>query len=291
MSDLKEKLKRQTEILGLCLSRGNEFTRADLEILFKRDRPTITRDLSALRATGIDIHSTKRGIVIGSRISPDTVSELILQYIGLNYSAFSYDKATAFLVRRLKDRALSHIVQLQRCIDRGRFAIIDYEKEPGKVETGKMIAPWMLFQGDHEWRVLAQNDGIRKQFLVCKITKIVPSDKPFKKPSKELLRTIFEPSWNAWLGSGPGHPIRIAFSKEAMKRYGHRQFVETQKVVGNKDGSGVLEAVVSSLNEVAAWVVSHSEGVTALAPKELKDMVIAIARQALENHRSGPVQP
>ena len=285
MSDLKEKLKRQTEMLGLCLTGRGALKQADLEVIFNRDRPTITRDLSALRAAGIDIHSAKKGMVVAARIPNETLGEFILQYIGLNYSAISYDKATAFLVRRLKERALGHIVQLQRCIDEGRIARIDYEKEPGKVEQGKLIAPWMLFQGDHEWRVLAQNDGIRKQFLVCKILAIVPTDKMFKKPPKDTLRNLFEPSWNAWLGEGEEHTIRIAFTKEAMKRYAHRQFVETQRFEQSTDGSGILEASVNSLNEVAAWVVSHSDGVKVLAPMELKQRVVALARKALEQHR------
>jgi predicted DNA-binding transcriptional regulator YafY len=287
MSDLKEKLKRQTEILGLCLNEPRTHTQADLQILFGRDRPTITRDLTALRSTGIDIHSTKKGVEVMSRMPSEAITELILQYVGLSYSGLSYDKATTSLVRRLKEKALSTIVLLQRCIDHARQAMISYEKEPGHVEENRVIAPIILYQSDNEWRLLAENDGKRKQYLVCKIRSIVPTAKGFKRPSRQELRDLFLYSWNSWLGSGNGEQylVRLRFDKESVRRYAHRQFVDTQKIIRNKDGSAILEAHVNILNEIAGWVVSRGSGVTVLEPVELRRMVVELAERALENHR------
>jgi Lhr-like helicase len=70
-----------------------------------------------------------------------------------------------------------------------------------------------------------------------------------------------------------------------MQRYGHRQFVETQRFRKEPDGSGILEATVNSLNEVAAWIVSHSDGVKVLEPAELKHRVIGLAEQAIAQNR------
>ncbi len=285
MSDLKEKLKRQTEILGLCLQPDHTLSQADLQVLFKRDRPTITRDLSSLRSIGVDIHSTKHCVSVENKLTLKVLNEIILQYVGLNYSEFSYDKATTSLVKRQKEKALSNIVMLQRAIDSGTLAIIDYEKEPGKVEAGKTIAPWILFQGDNEWRVLAENDGIQKQYILSKVRKITPTRKKFQKPPQEQLREVFSSAWNAWLGGEKKYQIRIAFSPEAMRRYGHRQFVETQEFRKKPDGSAVLEATVNSLFEVAGWIVSHSQWVEALEPAELRGTVRQLAEQALRTHK------
>jgi predicted DNA-binding transcriptional regulator YafY len=285
MSDLKEKLKRQTEILGLSIGVKEPLQRSDLELLFKCERPTINRDLKSLRENGVDIHSSKKGVQLFTQISQGTLGELILQYVGLNYSAFSYDKATSSLVRRQKDRALRNIVMLQRGIDAGTLIILDYEKEPGKIEVGKTIAPWILFQAENEWRVLAENDGTGKQYLVCKMRNITPTKKTFTKPPQDSLQKIFEPAWGGWLGGGKeSFQIRILFQKEAVKRYGHRQFVETQRYLKQKDGTAILEAKVNSLNEVAGWIVSHSTGVRALEPKELVAKVIELAEGAIRTH-------
>jgi predicted DNA-binding transcriptional regulator YafY len=285
MSDLKEKLKRQTEILGLSIGVKEPLERSDLELLFKCERPTINRDLKSLRENGVDIHSSKKGVQVFSQISPGTLGELILQYVGLNYSSFSYDKATSSLVRRQKERALRNIVMLQRGIDAGTLTIIDYEKEPGNVETGKTIAPWILFQAENEWRVLAANAGTTKQYLVCKMRNITPTKKTFTKPAQDSLQKIFEPAWGGWLGVGKeSYQIHILFLKEAVKRYGHRQFVETQRYLKQKDGSAILEAKVNSLNEVAGWIVSHSTWVRALEPKELVAKVIELAEGAIKTH-------
>lgn len=285
MSDLKEKLKRQTEILGLSLGVKEPLQRSDLELLFKCERPTINRDLKSLRESGVDIHSSKNGVQIFSQIPQRTLGELILQYVGLNYSAFSYDKATSSLVRRQKERALRNIVMLQRGIDAGTLVVIDYEKEPGTIECEKTISPWILFQVENEWRVLAENDGMTKQYLVCKMRNILPTKKSFTRPAQKALQNIFEPAWGGWLGGGKeSYQIRILFQKEAVKRYGHRQFVELQRYLKQKDGSAILEATVNSLNEVAGWIVSHSTWVRALEPKELVAKVIELAEGAIKTH-------
>jgi predicted DNA-binding transcriptional regulator YafY len=283
MSDLKEKLKRQTEILGLCLHKPGEVKQTDLELIFKRDKPTITRDLTSLRSGGIDIHSTKKGVRVEGKIKPEILTEVILQYIGLSYSSFSYDKATVFLVKRLKERALVNIVMLQQSIDLGRLVMIEYEKEPGTVDPHKIIAPLMLYQTEGEWRLLAIHDGIQKQYLLYKIKGIVQTAKTFKKPSMEKLRYEFETSWNSWL-SGSKYSVVLRFDHEAMKRYGQKQFVEEQRFIRQPDGSCLFEASVNSLNEIAAWVVSRGTGIEAVEPPELRALIVSLAKSALKLH-------
>jgi predicted DNA-binding transcriptional regulator YafY len=284
MSDLKEKLKRQTEILGLCLDAPTQIQRVDLELYFDRDKPTITRDFTSLRSGGIDIHSTKKGVRVSTPINDQLLIELILQYIGLSYSAFSYDKATALLVKRLKERALTTIVMLQRCIDEGTLASLNYEKEPGTIECDKVIAPLLLYQSENEWRLLAINDGKQKQYLLSKIRKIIPTETRFKKPAIESLRNRFETSWNSWL-SGDKYQVKLRFGREAMRRYGQKQYVENQTMSDLKDGSFLFEVSVNSLNEISGWIVSRGVPIEVIEPLALREMVIKLAKTVIATHR------
>jgi predicted DNA-binding transcriptional regulator YafY len=283
MSNLRDKLKRQTEILGLCLENPRSLTRADLEAEFERDSPTITRDLRELRELGIDIHSTKHGVEICSKVSAETLRELIVQYIGMSHSSVTYDRATAYLIRRQRDRALIHIVMLQRSIEFGRMAVIDYEKTPGKIEKNKIVCPLMLFQGENEWRLLATHEGVRKQYIVSKMKKVEQTAKTFEKPDQEELHQLITSSWNSWLG-GPFYSIKIEISAEWMERIGHRQFTSNQTFIKREDGSAILEAKVNGLSEVAAWIVSRGKGIRVLEPAELKKRVLTLAKDTISNY-------
>lgn len=69
MKDLKVKIKRQTEILGLVLANPDKYQIYDFEELYEVNDLTIKRDLQELRSLGIDIHSEgKKGITVYSKI-------------------------------------------------------------------------------------------------------------------------------------------------------------------------------------------------------------------------------
>ena len=65
MRDIRAKIKRQSEILGLILSNQKILAIADLAFVFECEELTIKRDLKELREMGIDIHSSgKKGVEI-----------------------------------------------------------------------------------------------------------------------------------------------------------------------------------------------------------------------------------
>jgi predicted DNA-binding transcriptional regulator YafY len=276
-------LKRQIEILGLCLDSGRPLRHSDLQGIFNRDKPTIDRDLRALRSLGIDIHSTKKGVQVASRLGGGLLHELLRHYIGYNYSAMAYDRAIGALVKTLSSDALSIIVQLQMGIEFGRMVMIDYEKEQAMVETGRVICPLLLFQNLNEWRVLAVHEGIRKQYLLSKIRDIQLTAKTFRKPPLEESLEIFNSSWNAWIGGATKHIVKIHFSKELAAKMSHRYFTENQVIDHYDDGAAMLTVQVNSLVEVAMWIVSHP-GSRALEPKELVDLVLKMAKDVIKAH-------
>lgn len=285
MLEIQTKVKRQIEILGLALENSDGLKDSDFAVLYRRDIPTIKRDMQELRKCGVDVHSQKkRGICVAGSIHPSILREFIAQYLGICTATSGTDKATALLVRKLRARALSHVVTLQRCIEQSVTALVDYEKEAGDVETQREIGPMLLFSRDGTWRVLAMNDGVPKQYIVNKLLRIKPTSKKFKPIPRTEIDEMFRHSFRSWL-SKEKHHIRIRLGKEWACRVKPRQLMEVQVITEEPDGSVIFESTVNSLNEVAGWVVSRGEGVEVLEPVELREKVIDLARGALSNYR------
>jgi predicted DNA-binding transcriptional regulator YafY len=286
MIELQTKIKRQIEILGIAVDNTECWRAVDLSELYECEELTIKRDLQELRSYGFDLHSEKkRGIRLGTALDQKRIQDLIVQYLGLSGSDYTIDKATSLMVRKLKEKALSIVVTLQRCIDRCQVARIDYQKEADDLERGREIQPLLIFQSDGFWRVLALHDSVIKQYHLNKIISASALDRRFRRIAQEKIDEMFRYSFKSWIGN-ERHTVTIKLSKTWADRIRPQQTVETQKLTVLTDGSVVFEAIVNSLREVASWVISKGEGVQVLEPPELRETVIALARGALSNYGS-----
>ena len=291
MLEVQTKVKRQIEMLGLTIANTGGLKDADFAVLFSRDIPTIKRDMQELRSLGIPIHSEKKkGLCLEGKMDPMLIRELLLQYIGICNSTSGFDKATALLVKKQKQQALSIVVTLQRCIDSNTIAVVDYRKDDREVERGRELHPLIIFSSEGYWRVLAVNDERIKQYLLDKIVDIRASERHFKKVPQERIDEMFRYSFRSWVGAEK-HNIKIHLSSVWAGRLKPRQMMETQVITENEDGSIVFEATVNSLQEVASWSVSRGSGVTVLEPAELREMVVLLARGALANYEGHAAKP
>lgn len=287
MLDFQSKVKRQIEILGLCLSNtsSNNYRICELADLFGVEELTIKRDLQELRANGISIHSTRsKGIEILSSLDEKQLSEIVLHYIGLSYKEYSVDKSTSLLVSKLGARALGFLVMMQRCIDSTVMVDIDYIKEAGEV-TKRRICPLLIFQSDGCWRVLAQHEDTVRQYLFDKIASVSATEKSFRRISSERFNELFAYSWKSWIGFEK-YDVKLRLNRTWADFLKMRTFIPNQRMTQCGDGSIVFEASVNSLREIASWIVSKGEGVEVLEPQELKDIVLDIAEGVIRNYRT-----
>jgi predicted DNA-binding transcriptional regulator YafY len=282
--EIQSKIKRQIEILGLCLSGSSDRKTTDLAVFFNVEELTIKRDLQELRSYGIDIHSTrKNGICLAVPLDNSKHVESILHYIGLNHTTLSIDKSTFLLVEKFGCKALSSIVLLQLCIDNSRIAVIDYNQETGLIEKNKKIEPLLIFQNDGTWRLLVQSGEIIKQYLLDKIMNVKMTEERFTKLLGERFEDLFMFSWKSWLGDEK-YDIKLQIAKDWADRIRPRMLIKGQQVTKQEDDSIIFEATVNSLNEIAGWIVSRGEGIKVLAPDKLKEHVIELAQGVLKNY-------
>ena len=283
MFEVREKLKRQIEILGLCLD-NPIYKTFDLAELFKVEELTIKRDLKDLRSIGIDIHSRKNeGVCLSHDINKKLLVEMIRHYMEISNISMTIDKATELIVERQSQNALKIIVNLQICIDNSQVAFIDYNKEGNEIEPNKRIEPILIYQNEENWRLLAQEDGIIKQYLIYKIENVRISQTKFDRISREEFLELFKYSWKSWLGSEKIY-VKLHLSEEWTRRFTSKIFVNDQKITKQENGC-TLEITVNTLKEIASWIVSRGEGVTVLEPVELKELVISLAKGTLKNYK------
>ena len=284
MLEVQTKLKRQIELLGLAIGNTAKLRDFDFAELLDRDIPTIKRDMQALRSMGIQIHSQhSRGVAVDGDIPQDQLQELLLFYLWTSNAAGWTDKATRLIVRKKRAQALHTVVTLQRAVEQNQVVEIEYQKEGAAADARRSIHPLRLFASEGYWRLLAQHDGIIKQFHLIKVERVHPTDRRFKPVPKEKIDAMFRNSFRSWIGTDE-YRIRLHLSKTWVEYLKPRQMMVTESILENPGGSMTIEAVVNSLDEVASWVVSRGCGVVVLEPEELKTKVIELAEGALQNY-------
>ena len=287
MSEFRNKLKRQLEIVGICLSQNypGHLSTFDLADMSGVEELTIKRDLKDLRSEGIDIHSVRgKGVRLTSNLTDERIRELIQQYTALAISFEAVDKSTGLMVNRLSEKALANIIILEMCIETRTRVLIDYEKESEGVDFRREVAPHRIFQRDNYWRVLAVENGVLKQFHLNKIVDAKATGFQFEPLPDEKIDELFKYSWRSWLGD-ERYNIKLKLSHLWADRLLPKQLMEHEKITIMKDGAVLYETTVNTLDEIAGWVVSRGSGVTVLEPEELRERVIKLAKESIQNYK------
>jgi len=284
MSDIRDKIKRQIEMLGIALDKPEKYKIVDFEVMFNCNEATIKRDLKDLRALGIDIHSvSRRGVRVEGNIELKVLNDLINYYVLLNNPLINIEKPTHFLVSSKKESALSTITMIQRCIDKNLIVKISYKKQNRKTADPREVAPVTIFYGKNEYRLFAVEDKVYKQFLLSRIESVEISNKKFKPIARDRFETTFATSIDVWLGEKT-YKIKLLLMKPWFTRRKLPLLIDNQTITKLPDGSLILEAEVSSIVEVSHWVVAQGRGVKVIEPKELQKLVLNLAKGTLENY-------
>ncbi len=285
MSEYIRKIKRQIEIVGKALSSDESFTIMDLAVEYNVEELTIKRDLAELRSRGIDIHSLKNsGIKILNPIKKEILKEFILEYIGFSYSEDFPDKSTTILIQKLGEKALRLITQLQKAIEQNLLTIIDYQSTATTTKKNVYIQPLKIFQSQSEWRLLAINQNIIKQYYISKILDVKITTEKFKPLEKEKIESLFSSSLKSWIGTEQFF-IKIQFDKKWAEVIKSKTYLLNQKITELPDGSVLFEGNVNSIDEAATWILSFGKGAKVLEPERLKLKVIQLAKEALSNYK------
>lgn len=288
MSDLAKKMSRQTIILGLAMRPENEHgcTQEDLIDLFGVESATIQRDLKDLRFEGIIIGSRRRkGIRYEAGLDEQQALRYISTFAGLTLRHPSVDKATALTVQRHGVKALYMFVALQQSIEQKLRIHIEYEKSARDIKK-RIVEPVDLFVNEGQWRLLARENSVVKQYLLVKILSITETTESFRPADGDEL-SLFKNSWGSWMGPEE-YNVKLHFDLERSAYIRPKRLIENQRIEEQPDGTVIFTATVNSLREIGTWVLGWGRGCTVLEPPALKDLVIRLATETLAQYKQKP---
>jgi biotin operon repressor len=277
----KGKLKRQIEILAMCLPDKRErIDVADLSMKFGTGEATINRDLSDLRNKGIDIHSTAgEGITITGVISSEIIKDLINTFIGQFYS----DNLESIISKQIG------IVDTRLFFE--RFVLLSMAVKEGIKTEIKIKNHNTPFIAEPVYIKLVKNDWViiiisGDEFVHYKINEIEQVKnksgavrKFDRKDLEKYIEQITKPEIEA------RYLIKLQFATRLNGKF-PKHIIHTIISEEETNGCIVLKGECNSLEELAKWIISNGDITKEiLEPRPLVDLVLNKARQILDRYQ------
>ena len=273
-------------MLAITFNEPGKYSIPDLQFMFDCNEITIKRDLSELRSKGVNIHSVpKKGLIVEGNASDEVIRSLLDQYIIISQLEGTQNKATEALVNIRRQESLVIFAIIQRCIDHSKKTKIKYKSSGNPSVSSKIIEPLLLFERENCWRLIANENGKRKQFVIEKIISAREIDETFISPDKGKLMNALDISFGAWIDDKT-IPVKILFTKEWLNSGKIPHLMKGQETKEQPDGSIMVSFKVSYLEDLARWIVARGGEVVAIEPPELLHIVMNICNGTIRSHSS-----
>jgi predicted DNA-binding transcriptional regulator YafY len=225
----------------------------------------------------------KKGLIVEGKASDEIIRSLLAQYIIISQLEGTQNKATEALVNIRRQESLVIFAIIQRCIDHSKKAQIKYKSAGNPSVSSKVIEPLLLFERENCWRLIANENSKRKQFVVEKIISAKETEQTFIPPDKGKLKNALDISFGAWIDD-KSIPVTILFSRDWLYSGKLPHLMKGQENKELSDGSIMVSFKVSYLEDLARWIVARGGEVIALEPKELRKRVKEFAEGVLKRH-------
>lgn len=280
MTEGRNRIKRQIELLGLVIAEPCRYKAMDLELYFNCTQITIKRDLRELRSLGIDIHSLpKKGVRVDGEIRHEIIMDLLAQYVITSGIDTFYQRSLHFFAAKHKNQSIPNFTKIQTSIENNREIEIEYYKREAASEN-KVIAPLLIFLNENEWRLLAFSEGKVKQYLLSKIHSVKVLEKGFPEELKQKAKEILGSSFGSWISEN-SIEVKLKFTRDWLASGKEPKLMEYQQTVQEEDGSRIVAFKVNSLEEIARWVAGRGGEVIVEEPEKLKNIVLKLAEDVI----------
>jgi len=151
-------------------------------------------------------------------------------------------------------------------------------------ERDFVISPYRLVFLRRSWYVIARS-SVHQEIRTFKVSRILNSellDQTYQIPRNFNLSRYFGNAWHLIRDrDGKSWKVKIHFHQEVAHNVAEVNWHKTQKIRHRKDGALVFEATVDSLKEIVWWVLGYGAQAEVLEPRELRDEIVAHAREML----------
>ncbi len=150
-----------------------------------------------------------------------------------------------------------------------------------RIETLE-IEPWGIFFAKRSWYLVARkrSTGDLRQYKLARFRRMDLTDRTFEVERGWTVEKYAADMWESMKdGAGRRHTVRIEVAEAMAEVVSETQWHPSQVIERRRDGSMVLTATISGLDEVRSWVLGMGAGARVLEPKELREQVDAEIRK------------
>ncbi len=147
------------------------------------------------------------------------------------------------------------------------------------------LSPYHLRYNDYTWCVIGKST-FHKGIYAFKFNRVRELNVLGKCFSEDGAFDVYEYLGRAWSMTPGGnlYNIKLRFLPEVAHDVAEVQWHNTQTVTFESDGSAIVEFRVDGLNEIMWWILSYGDQVQVLAPKILRQRIIEIARNSVNQN-------
>jgi proteasome accessory factor B len=124
------------------------------------------------------------------------------------------------------------------------------------------------------------HDSIRT-FKISRIIKLEILEKCFVDEEKFDLSEYIGRAWSM-IPEGKIYRVKLQFLPKVARNVTEVRWHSTQQVEHNPDGSATVEFRVDGLGEIYWWLLGYGDQVRILAPKTLRDKILAAAKNIIK---------
>jgi len=203
---------------------------------------------------------------------PDTVS----------VNLADVDQTISFSTRVEPILDLATFDALAKATARHQQLEIVYRKAGQRDGTRRVVDPYHLANINGEWFLFAHDHlrGDVRTFAPARILEIKPTGKSFQRPQKFSLEQRLRDSFGVQSGEGE-YDVILRFNAAAADYIREKRWHPSQQLKELRDGAVELQLKLSSLEEVARWVLTWAGNATVIQPRELNEQVRSAARKIL----------
>jgi len=192
------------------------------------------------------------------------------------------DQTISFSTRAEPILDLATFDTLAKATARHQQLEIVYRKAGQREDTRRVVDPYHLANINGEWFLFAYDHlrGDVRTFAPARILEIRPTGKTFQRSQRFSLEQRLRDSFGVHSGQGD-YKVILRFNAAAADYIREKKWHPSQELKELKDGAVELRLKLSSLAEVARWVLTWAGNAVVIQPCELADQVRRAANQIL----------